>query len=52
MFDRFEHDGKGFHYSTFLDGLQRVLLIIDDFTLAYRAQVVIVSFVAVDTERI
>ncbi|XP_022794312.1 vacuolar protein sorting-associated protein 13A-like [Stylophora pistillata] len=39
MFDRFEHDGKAFHYSTFLDGLQRVLLIIDDFTLAYRAQV-------------
>ena len=29
------------YYSTFLDGLQRVLLIIDDFTLAFRAQVVI-----------
>lgn len=31
---------KKFYWATFLDGLQRVLLIIDDFTLAYRAQLV------------
>ncbi|XP_066022142.1 intermembrane lipid transfer protein VPS13C isoform X9 [Pocillopora verrucosa] len=38
-FDRFEYRGKKMYYSTFLDGLQRVLLITDDFTLAFRAQV-------------
>ncbi|KAL9987728.1 hypothetical protein ACROYT_G002079 [Oculina patagonica] len=38
-YDSFEHDGKKFYWAAFLDGLQRVLLIIDDFTLAYRAQV-------------
>ena len=36
----FEHDDKKYYWAAFLDGLQRVLLIIDDFTLAYRAQVV------------
>ncbi|CAH3176358.1 unnamed protein product, partial [Porites evermanni] len=37
--NEFEHDGKKYYWAAFLDGLQRVLLIIDDFTLAYRAQV-------------
>ncbi|EDO34505.1 predicted protein [Nematostella vectensis] len=35
----FEVKDKSYFWATFLDGLQRVLLIIDDFTLAYRAQV-------------
>ncbi|XP_068741113.1 intermembrane lipid transfer protein VPS13A-like [Montipora capricornis] len=35
----FEHESKKFYWAAFLEGLQRVLLIIDDFTLAFRAQV-------------
>ena len=39
-FADFQHEGKMYYWAAFLEGLQRVLLIIDDFTLAYRAQVV------------
>ena len=42
-YNEFEHDGKTLYWAAFLDGLQRVLLIIDDFTLAFRAQVVNIS---------